>query len=479
MKRVGLAAVAFWAIFGSAACSSSPAGSNTSTESTDHLFEYRVSDAVARADDLASAGLDLLEKRSGNDLFVLGDESVGEQLRALGFEAAISKTLRTPSWEPAALPAGTQTHTNRSAALNALNVLNALNASDVDETYYGGYHTILAHHAHLDKIASDHPDLAKVVTYGESWRKHQGTGGYDLKAICITKLADGDCALNPNSPKPRFFLYTQMHAREITTGDIAWRWIDYLAEGYETDSTVKELLDTEEMWIVPLANPDGTEVVQQGGSSPLLQRKNVNDTNETRACTVPNHGIDLNRNFDSSWGGSSTSTNTCSQTYLGPNPDSEIEVQATEGLWQQLFPDVRGPNREDASPEDAKGLIISLHSDASTVMFPWYYTAQVHSSNDATQRAIATHLGSLTGYAAGQSGEVLYSSGGNSGDWAYDKLGTSIFTIEVGDDVPSDGLDCGGFLPPYSCQDAFFWPKMKPALIYAAQKAAAPFKASE
>ncbi|WP_394825498.1 M14 family zinc carboxypeptidase [Pendulispora albinea] len=470
MKRRGLGAMAFSVIFGAAACSSAgSSGDETTAASSGPMFEYRVHDAVARADDLAGAGLDLLEKRSGNDLFVLGDANTANELRALGFEATIHQVLPIPSWDP---PKPDLEHTSASISSS----ISSAAADPITETYYGGYHTIRAQYAHLDKVAADHPDLVRVITYGQSWRKQRGLGGYDLKAICITKRTDGDCALNPNSPKPRFFLYAQMHSRELTTGDVAWRWIDYLVENYPTDAAVKELLDGEEMWVVPLANPDGTEVVQSGGNNPLLQRKNLNTSNETRACTVPNHGIDMNRNFDSSWGGSSTSTNPCSQTYLGPSPDSELEVSATENLWRQLFADVRGPNRQDPSPVDAKGLIVSLHSDANTVMFPWYYSSSVHSANDATQRAIAKKLGTLTGYDAGQSGEVLYASGGNSGDWAYDKLGTSIFTIEVGDNAPNDGLSCGGFFPPYSCQAAFFWPKMKPAIVYAARKAVSPFR---
>ncbi|WP_394824562.1 M14 family zinc carboxypeptidase [Pendulispora albinea] len=455
MKRWGIGVVAVAVLVGSAACSSSAQEDGAASNTPDRIWEYRVHDAVSRADDLADAGLDLLEKREGNDLFVLGDDATGDQLRALGFSIAVNEEIVVPQWAPPPLRAN-----------NA-----ELSPADVEETYYGGYRTVNAHYAHLDKVATDYPGLAKVVTYGQSWKKQTGRGGYDLKAICITKQAAGDCALSPNSAKPRFLLYTQIHAREITTGEVAWRWIDYLTANYNTDATVKQLVDTEELWVVPIANPDGVEIVQQGGSRPQLQRKNANTSNETTTtCSTPNHGVDLNRNFGSHWGGASTTRSVCGETYLGPRADSEPETQASESLWRKLFPAVRGPNPSDPSPATAKGLLLTLHSAANTVMFPWYYET-VRTGNDATQRAIARQLGSITGYPYGQSGEVLYAASGSTDDWAYEKLGVAVFTIEVG-----AGGNCSGFLPAFSCQASTFWPKMRPALIYAAQKAVAPFK---
>ncbi|HWL86548.1 MAG TPA: M14 family zinc carboxypeptidase [Polyangiaceae bacterium] len=461
MRRWGLGVVAVLVLFGSAACSSaspSQGDGEVALQPASHVVQYRVHDAISRSDDLAAAGLDLLEKRQNDDLFVLGDESVGDQIREMGFTVSVDREIVVPRWTPPALRVNNE----------------QLSPEDVNETYYGGYHTVNAHYSHLDQVASAHPDLAKVVTYGQSYKKQQGTGGYDLKAICITKLGTGDCTLNPNSTKPRFLLYTQIHAREITTGDVSWRWVDYLVNNYGINSTVTSLVNSEELWIVPIANPDGTDIVQQGGSNPLLQRKNGDAANETtRTCSVPNHGVDLNRNFGSHWGGASTTTNQCGETYLGPKADSEIETQNSEALWRNLFPAVRGSSASAASPTSAKGIMLTLHSDASVVMFPWYYSSSVHTGNDTTQRAMAQQMSNITGYPYGQSGEVLYTASGSTDDWIYDKLGTSVFTIEVGD--TSFNGSCSGFLPPYACQSDTFWPMMQQVLLYLAPKAAAPF----
>ncbi|MER6738577.1 M14 family zinc carboxypeptidase [Streptomyces puniciscabiei] len=407
---------------------------------------------LADAERLADSGYDLLEKRDGNSLFVSGDTSTAAGLRRLGFTPAVASTLTE------AIPSTT-----------------AVTRAAAGDTFDGGYHTVTAQYAHMDDTASQHPDLAKVVTYGQSWLKQHGRGGRDLKAICITKMQAGDCGLSPNSAKPRFFLMSQIHARELTTGEMSWRWIDALTSGYGKDSAITKLMDTTEMWVVPDANPDGVDMVAAGGNNPVLQRKNADDSHGSR-CGVSAYsqiGVDLNRNTGSHWHVSGTSSAACDQTYGGPAADSEVENTALEGLFRELFPAVRtGTGNSDPAPSNAKGMMITLHSDASMVLFPWEYNATVHTGNDTALRALAAHMASLTGYQYGQAGEILYNASGGTDDWTYDKLGLASFTIEIGD---SDGVGCDGFTPPFSCQASYFWPKIEPALLYAAQHAAAPY----
>ncbi|MFE7312705.1 M14 family zinc carboxypeptidase [Streptomyces sp. NPDC057555] len=401
---------------------------------------------------LISAGYDLMERRQGDDLFVMGDPGTADGLRRLGFAPTAVETTKQP------LP-----RTPRPARTTG----------GVDDTYDGGYHTVDAHYAHLDQVAAQHPDMAKVVTYGKSWLKEHGRGGRDLKAVCLTKMKQGDCRLDPKAPKPRFFLMSQIHARELTTGEVSWRWIDTLTKEYGKDPDITALMDSTEMWVVPITNPDGVDIVAQGGDHPLLQRKNADDAKG--GCGANGQtGVDLNRNAGSHWGGEGTSTQPCSEIYLGPAADSEPENSALEGLFRKLYPAVRtGTGDGDPAPDTAKGMMISLHSDASMVLFPWEDDHTRHTGNDASLRALAGRLGSLTGYQSGQAGEILYDASGGTDDWTYDKLGLASFTIEIGD---SDGRGCSGFTPKYTCQDGYFWPKLKPALLYAAKQAAAPYR---
>ncbi|MCQ4041529.1 M14 family zinc carboxypeptidase [Streptantibioticus rubrisoli] len=425
----------------------SPQAPHAATQDTAVVYRVRTH-RPQDAQTLMRAGYDLMERRQGNDLFVLGDRTTGEQLRHLGFAPTVVKAAKRPT--PRAVPA------------------------DTSGTYDGGYHTVDAHYAHMDQVASQHPDLATVVTYGQSWLKQNGMGGHDLKAICVTKRQQGDCQLNPGSPKPRFFLMSQIHAREITTGEVSWRWIDELTNDYGKDPDITKLMDTTEMWVVPIANPDGVDMVAQGGDNPVLQRKNADDSDGSSCGQGGQIGVDLNRNAGTHWGTTGTSDQPCDEVYLGPAADSEVENTALEGLFRQLYPAVRtGTGDSDPSPADTRGMMITLHSDASMVLFPWEYDSSVHTGNDAALRALAGQMGSITGYQSGQAGEILYNASGGTDDWTYDKLGLASFTIEIGD---VDNRGCDGFTPPFSCQDSYFWPKMKPALMYAAQHAAAPYQ---
>ncbi|MGW7001506.1 M14 family zinc carboxypeptidase [Streptomyces sp. NPDC054933] len=463
MSRKRLAGIAAGAVVAVAAATlpqASLAAARTDSPQTadstaqDTVVVYRVpTHRPQDAQTLMSRGYDLMERRQGNDLFVLGDPATGIQLSRLGFASTAVKTMKRPT--PHKTPG-------------------VRGPADTNGTYDGGYHTVDAQYAHMDQVASQHPDMATVVTYGQSWLKQSGSGGHDLKAICVTKMKQGDCQLNPNSPKPRFFLMSQIHAREITTGEVSWRWIDELTNGYGKDPDVTKLMDSTEMWVVPIANPDGVDMVAQGGDNPVLQRKNADDSNGSSCGLSGQIGVDLNRNAGTHWGGSGTSDQPCDEVYLGPAGDSEVENTALEGLFRQLYPAVRtGTGETDPAPADARGMMISMHSDASMVLFPWEYDHTVHTGNDAALRALAGQMGSITGYQSGQAGEILYDASGGTDDWTYDKLGLASFTIEIGD---VDGRGCDGFTPPYSCQDSYFWPKIKPALMYAAQHAAAPYQ---
>ncbi|TWP53327.1 carboxypeptidase [Lentzea tibetensis] len=433
--------------------STGAAGPNpaTATQQPGPTYVYRVNAPLGdRAQDLLARGFDVLEQRDGNDLFVLGGQDAGQKLKEAGFTALVESVMEPPQWQPP------------STDMRA--------AADVNETYYGGYHTINAHAAHLDQVASQRPDLATVVDYGDSWKKTQGAGGHDLRAICITKKNAGDCERRTDAPKPRFFVMGQLHAREITTGDMAWRWIDHLVAGYGTDSQVTSLLDTTEVWVVPIANPDGVDIVQSGGSSPKLQRKNANNTNGN--CTSSGQiGIDLNRNTSSHFGGTGTSTNPCNETYKGPSADSEAETKALQSLWRSLYPDKRATGDTAPAANDTRGVVVSMHSYSNLVLFPWGWSTQ-DSGNDAPLRTMAKDMAQLAGgWQYGQPGEVLYNAAGATDDWVYDDLGVASFVWEIG----AQSGSCSGFLPAYSCQTSTHWPKVKSMLQYAAGKAANPY----
>ncbi|WP_020658549.1 M14 family zinc carboxypeptidase [Amycolatopsis benzoatilytica] len=404
----------------------------------DDPVSWKVPANAAQAADLARAGFDVAGADAGA-AYVVGNRSVAGKLRERGYAPEFFDT-----------------------------VYKGVSTRAAGETFYGGYRTVAAQEAHLASVAAAHPDLATEYSLGQSWLKTQGKGGHDVKAICLTKKRAGDCTLSPTSAKPKFVLMAQIHAREISTGELAWRWIDYLADGYPADATAKSILDTTEVWVVPIANPDGVDIVASGGDSPKLQRKNANGSRG--GCTGTDLGIDLNRNSSFRWGGDSNSP--CSETYQGTGAASEPETAALEKFFRAIYPVQRGSGDNDPAPATARGTMITLHSYGDDIVIPWGFTDAV-SPNDAAYRKLGAKFSASNGYLVGTNGETVgYSTSGTTDDFTYGALGVASFTFEVG----AQSGSCGGFLPKYSCVDSTFWPKNKAAFVTAAKAAAAPYQ---
>jgi zinc carboxypeptidase/all-beta uncharacterized protein/BACON domain-containing protein len=387
-----------------------------------------------------SLGLDLLEMREGDDLFILTTPAQVEELRVIGWAISIDKTQ------------------SDMIARQGVN------------TFSGGYRTVAEMRSYVDAKAAAYPNLAEVFTYGQSWEKIRpgGAAGWDLFGITLTNKQIA-------GPKPTFFLMAGIHARELTTSELALRFIDYLLTNYGTDGDATWLLDEHKIVVVPASNPDGRIIAEQG----FFQRKNTNTLNGG-ACSNPptvanQYGIDLNRNSNFKWGTVNPPTEpTCGQTYPGPTVASEPETTALESLVRTLFADQRGPLDTDPAPLTTTGFFLTLHSYSNLVLWPWGWTTTA-APNSADLTLIGTKFASYNSFTPMQS-TGLYPTSGTTDDWAYGELGVPAMTFEVG---PSSGA-CGGFFPPFSCLDGgsggSFWPRNLPAFIYAARIARAPYQ---
>lgn len=327
---------------------------------------------------------------------------------------------------------------------------------------------------HVDAVVAAYPSIAQLVDYGDSYCKAQGgcvtlggeaEPGYDLRALRITNRSIA-------GPKPVFFLIANIHAREITTPELALRWIDELTQGYGTDADITWMIDNEELWVVPTANPDGRWIVDDGllpqyGNSRFFQRKNADRDN---GCSQwpPNsgsqYGIDLNRNSSFLWNTGGSSGQPCSETYRGPSAASEVEVSELQDLIASLIPDNRGPGMNDAAPLDTASFFLSLHSYGNEVLRGWGTTTNP-TPNETQLKAIGDKLATYNGYTSCQSSRCLYETSGTTDEWTYGELGVASFTFEVGND----------FMPPYSVIDQQQWPQNEPAFRYIARIARTPY----
>ncbi|GGQ47997.1 M14 family zinc carboxypeptidase [Couchioplanes azureus] len=391
----------------------------------------------ALAGDLVRGGYDVLEGPLTDGVPILATAADAQRLRHRGLTVRYAGPLHQP------VPASF-----RAAA----------------GTYYGGYHTTAGHEAHHQQVATAHPDLVVLRTIGRSWLKTQGRGGHDIQALCITRIQAGDCATNTGGRKPKFTLMAQMHARELATGELAYLWIDHLVTNYGRNADVTRLMDSTELWVVPIANPDGVDIVSSNPTRPVSQRKNAHDN----GCSGTGRGVDLNRNSSYHWDANQGTT--CSETYPGTSAASEPETQAIQSLLSSIYRDSKPGADFSPATTDTTGTFLTLHSFSELNIYPYGWTNSLAPNNDDL-RAIATAMSRANHYdVVHGDGGLNYFAPGATDDWIYGTLGVPGYTIEVG---PSSS-SCGGFFPRYSCM-AGFWNLNLPAFMALANAAARPY----
>jgi len=327
----------------------------------------------------------------------------------------------------------------------------------------------------VDNVA---PELSEVIDIGPAWESTDG--GYDRR-LFVVRVTNEDPAFGPIDEKPPFFLFANMHAREVATPEVAVRYVKYLLVGhrgqggYGVDADSTWLVDHHVAYVLVMTNPDG-HVVNEADTG-AFRRKNTNDTN---GCGFgPDVGVDLNRNHSFLWGCcGGSSGQACSSTYRGPSPASEPETQAFQNYFASVMDDQNGPNGDNeippAAPDDTEGLFISLHSYGDIILWPWNFPGFGDAPNADGLETIGRKLAHFNGYSA-TNGDIGYPVDGASDDWVYGKFGIAAFTFEVGASFGS----CGGFFPDFGCIDGTasrdFWRENGRAFQYAHKVAGEPY----
>jgi hypothetical protein len=217
-------------------------------------------------------------------------------------------------------------------------------------TVWNFYPTYSQYVAYMQGFASDYPAICRLDTLGIT------TQGRLLLAI---KLSD---SVNVNREKPEFLYTSTMHGNEVSGYILMLHLIDSLLSGYGSVPRITNLLNNYQIYINPLANPDGT---YHGGNNTVngSQRGNAN-------------GIDLNRNFP--------------DPAYGPHPDGyswQLETKAFMH-YDTIHHFVMSAN---------------FHSGTEVVNYPWDTWSKLH-ADDAWFRFVSReyadtiHLHSPAGY---------------------------------------------------------------------------------
>lgn len=224
----------------------------------------------------------------------------------------------------------------------------------------------------MNYYASTYPALCELVDFG-------GTQDGDHRLLAL-KISDN---VGTQENEPEFFYTSSMHGDELTGYLLTLRLADELLSAYATDPEMADLVDTLEIWINPLANPDGTFA---GGDHTV--------TGATRSLS---NGHDPNRSFP--------------DPASGDDPDS--------GMWD---PEVQAM----LDLADAQSFVMSLnyHGGAEVVNYPWDIWAEgspdYHPHPDRDWYDRVSHVYADNVQADSPSGyftSVTSSGVTNGGDW--------------------------------------------------------------
>ena len=334
---------------------------------------------------------------------------------------------------------------------------------------YTSYRTVEETYSNLSALAANNADIASWVDIGDSYDKVTpgGPEGYDIQALQLTNKATDI----PGYEKPILYVEGAIHAREYTTTELVTRFAEDLVAGYGTDPEATWLLDYTQIHIVPVVNPDGRKLAEQGYS----WRKNAdpNPPAGEEPAPFPTYGVDLNRNYDSTFGEveGGSSGNPGSETYRGPFPFSEPETQAARDYLLNLFPDQKPEDAFAPAPDDATGVYLDLHSFGNLVLYPFGNTSEPAPNAEGLR-----NLGLKFGYFSGLDGEAydvqqaigLYPTDGTTDDWVYETFGSAAYTIELGTE----------FFEPTDYFENTIVPEFTPALYYAAKSSFRPYQTS-
>ncbi|HEX2967923.1 MAG TPA: M14 family zinc carboxypeptidase [Bacteroidales bacterium] len=244
----------------------------------------------------------------------------------------------------------------------------------------------------MNEFASMYPDLCKIDTIGLS---------INGKLIIALKISDN---ARTDEDEPEVFYTSTIHGDETGGFILMLHLADYLLKNYPSDSRVKDIVENLEIWINPLANPDGTYKTGNVINS-FSSRFNANE-------------VDLNRNFP--------------DPAIPYNSRNNIRQKETTGMIRFL-----GKHRFVISA--------NFHSGEEVVNYPWdSFISKLHADNDWFYRisrsyADTVHKYSSSSYMNGFDngvvrGAVWYIINGGRQDYVTGQLQGREVTIELDKD---------------------------------------------
>lgn len=180
------------------------------------------------------------------------------------------------------------------------------------------YPTYLEYLTMMDSFARIYPERCLIDTIGYS---------VEGKLLLAAKISDN---VTENETEPRVFFSSSMHGDEPLGYVLMLRLIDSLLIGYDNSQEINRMINEMEIFINPLANPDGLFF--------------SSDTTITGATRGNANNVDLNRNFP--------------DPRAGTHPDGSPWQPETESMMQYM-------------QRKRFHLSANFHGGAEVVNYPW------------------------------------------------------------------------------------------------------------
>ncbi|HEX6027065.1 MAG TPA: M14 family zinc carboxypeptidase, partial [Solirubrobacter sp.] len=271
-------------------------------------------------------------------------------------------------------------------------------------------------------LANANPDVMKLEQIGTS------TLG---KPIYVIKMT-ADARNVPDGTRHAILFSAVNHAREWIAAEMGRRLPIWFAE-HKNDPRIKELLQTRELWFLPIMNVDGYDFTFTCGLGDAQEmcdyrvrtqddnrfwRKTLRDNNNNGIHGDNQDGVDPNRNYPAKRGidEEGASNNPSSQTYRGPYALSEPENLAVDRLQRRV--------RFIAN--------INYHSAGQLLLTPVSYTTDYYPPDSTLFDAITGTDGDEAVFPyRSQHSSDLYESNGDTIDNAYMNYGIIGWTPEM------------------------------------------------
>ncbi len=187
------------------------------------------------------------------------------------------------------------------------------------------------------------------------------------------------------------------HGNERISAEVPMYFINYILTNYGVNPNVTAWVNNHELWVIPVANPDG-----------YVNNSRYNANN-----------VDINRNYSFHWGQSASN--------YGPYPFSEVETQAIRDL--------------NLAHHFTTGH--SYHSYGEEILYPFAWAANHPSPDNSFFVEMVNAMCAFNQYTPLLSGN-LYPHGGEMNDYLYGEKGVMSVTSELwsgpGYNPPASGI---------------------------------------